>query len=217
MKLYGFLASPYVARIVMLARLKGIPLEALPPPGGGIKSPEYLALNPIGKMPALEDGGESLAESTIIMEYVEHKYPQKPTLPADPMQRARAHLLGRIFDLYVSPQVGVFFRNMNPATRNETEVATGKQGLQKTLGDLQHFMGNGPYAIGSALGYADCVILPPLLMTGMVVAGFGVTNIYEGLPKLSAWAQRMQQDPLAGPFSKEYRDALGAFIGGRRG
>ena len=52
MKLYGALASPYVARVVMCARLKGIdlPLESAP---GGMGSDEYKQINPIGKIPSL--------------------------------------------------------------------------------------------------------------------------------------------------------------------
>jgi glutathione S-transferase len=217
MKLYGSLVSPYVARVVLMARAKGLALEPTPPPGGGIKSPEYLALNPIGKMPTLEDGGRSLAESTVIMDYLEDKHPQPASLPADPMDRARARLLGRIVDLYVMAQVGVFFRNMNPAARSEADVANAKQALTKALGDLQHFMGPGPYAIGSSLGYADAAMLAPLVMTSGIVAGFGVTNMYEGLPKLSAWWQQMQKDAVAGPFIKEYQAAMAAFMASRRG
>jgi glutathione S-transferase len=133
------------------------------------------------------------------------------------MDRARARLLGRIVDLYVMAQGGVFFRNMNPATRNETDVANAKQALAKALGDLQHFMGPGPYAIGSSFGYADAAMLPPLLMTSGIVAGFGVTNMYEGLPKLAAWWQQMQKDALGGPFIKEYQAAMAAFMASRRG
>ena len=53
MKLYGSLVSPYVARVAFAARLKGLTLIPELPPGG-IKSAEFLHLNPIGKMPAME-------------------------------------------------------------------------------------------------------------------------------------------------------------------
>src|SRR5512145_2766913 len=62
MKLYGGLASPYVARVVLFARLKGLALEPQMP-AGGLKSPEYLAKNPMGKMPALEVDGTVIPES----------------------------------------------------------------------------------------------------------------------------------------------------------
>ncbi len=217
MKLYGSLVSPYVARVVLAARAKGMSLEPSAPPGGGIKSPEYLALNPIGKMPTLEDNGMALAESTVCMEYVDDAYPQNSIMPADPMQRARARLLGRIVDLYVVAQLGVFFRNMNPAQRNEADVTAAKTALNKALSDLQHFMGDGTYAIGNKLSFADCAILPPLLMTQGLAAGFGMHNLYDGMPRLTRWWQQMQSDAVTGPFIKEYQAAMAAFMASRRG
>lgn len=70
MKLYGSIASPYVARVVMYAKIKGIDLPAQETPGGSLKSPEYLKLNPIGKVPALEVNGQAFGESTIICDYL---------------------------------------------------------------------------------------------------------------------------------------------------
>ena len=51
MKLYGALASLYVARVVLAAKAKGVDLVPQMPPGG-MKSPEHLAMNPLGKIPA---------------------------------------------------------------------------------------------------------------------------------------------------------------------
>jgi glutathione S-transferase len=217
MKLYGSLVSPYVARVVLAARAKGLDLAPEAPPGGGIKSPEFLALNPMGKMPALEDGGKCLAESAVILEYLEEAYPQKPLMPAAPLDRAQVRLIGRIVDLYISTQTGPFFRNMNPATRNEAEVEGAKKALAKSLADLEHFASpGGPYLAGKSLTLADCTVLPSMLMTTGIVAGFGVKDLFEGLPRLSAWWQFMQSDALTGPFCKEYLAAMAAFLSSRR-
>ena len=54
MKLIGAIASPYVTRVVMFARLKGVDLPLESPPGGTPRSDEYLAMTPIGKIPSLE-------------------------------------------------------------------------------------------------------------------------------------------------------------------
>ena len=59
MKLYGSIISPYVARVVYAARMKGLDLEA-EMPANGIKSPEYLQINPLGKMPALDIGNKAI-------------------------------------------------------------------------------------------------------------------------------------------------------------
>ena len=84
MKLYGAIASPYVARVLMYAKIKGIDLPLSEAAGGNIKSPEYLKLNPIGKMPTLDVDGKGIGESTIICDYLDDVYPQKSGLPADP-------------------------------------------------------------------------------------------------------------------------------------
>ena len=65
MLLYGGLASPYVARVVLFARLKGIDLKPVMPEAG-IKSPQFLALNPIGRMPVLDVDGAVIPESEVI-------------------------------------------------------------------------------------------------------------------------------------------------------
>ena len=116
MKLYGALASPYVARVVLLARAKALDLVPAMP-AGGIKSPAYLALNPFGKMPTLDHDGQALIESQVICEYLEDLHPAPALMPADPLGRARVRTLCRVLDLYVAPESGVLFRQINPATR----------------------------------------------------------------------------------------------------
>ena len=83
MKLYGALASPYVARAVLFARLKGMELEMSQPPGGRPGTPEYKAFSPIGKIPSLEVDGQCIPESETICEYLEDAFPESPAMPAD--------------------------------------------------------------------------------------------------------------------------------------
>lgn len=216
MKLYGSLASPYVGRTVLGARWKGLDLPLEAPPGGGIKSPEYLRMNPMGKMPTLESGGRYVAESMVILEFLDDASPQKPLLPVDPVDRAHVRLMGRITDLYVMAHGGGFFRNLNPAQRNQAEVDVAAAGLRKGLADLEHFMGSGPYALGSTPTQADCAMLPCLMMMSSIVGAFGIANLLEGRPELEAWMKFMQSEPVAGPFAKEYTAAIQAFLSGRR-
>ncbi|HKU25420.1 MAG TPA: glutathione S-transferase N-terminal domain-containing protein, partial [Candidatus Sulfotelmatobacter sp.] len=70
-------------------------------PSGEHKKPEYLAINPVGKVPALIDGRVIVHDSTIINEYVEDTHPQHPLLPRDPVKRARARAFEDYADAYL--------------------------------------------------------------------------------------------------------------------
>ena len=216
MKLYGSLVSPYVARIALAAELKGISLEPQPPPGGGLKSAEFLALNPIGKMPALSVGDECLAESMVIMDYLEDAYPAPALLPADALSRAKARLLGRIIDLYVMSATRPLFAGLDPSKRNEEELKAGKEAYLKGLAQLEHFMDQGPCAVGGNLGYADCAMLQCLQLMGIIAARHDIADPYAGLPKLSAWWQHMRTLPASRGFIERYQAAITDFFQGRR-
>lgn len=80
---------------------------------GGIKSDEYLALNPQGKMPLLVlPDGLALPESEVISQYICHAYADSgPSLvPEDPETRAVAALATRIHDVYLVPIQGAMYR-----------------------------------------------------------------------------------------------------------
>jgi glutathione S-transferase len=212
MKLYGTLASPYVARVALAARAKGldIPIEM---PAGGIKSPEYLVINPLGKMPTLEHDGRHVIESQVILEYLETVVPQPALLPMDPFEAARARLLSRLLDLYVAPEASVLFRNMNPASRDAAAVETARGKLAAGFGYIEHFMGAGPYAVGPSLTHADCALLPHFVMLKQTVfPGFGVTDPTTTLPRLKAWWAQVERDPVTSRFVTEYGAAFAEFV-----
>ena len=90
-KLYDFATSPNCQRVKVVLEEKGVGYETVPVDlrKQEQKAPEYLALNPHGKVPVLVDGGTVLYESCIINEYLEDKYPDPSLLPADASARAR--------------------------------------------------------------------------------------------------------------------------------
>ncbi|HZT34507.1 MAG TPA: glutathione S-transferase N-terminal domain-containing protein, partial [Nitrososphaera sp.] len=95
LKLYDFPMSPRARKVRIVLAEKGLQYEkvTIDITKGEQKKPEFLAINPYGKVPALQDDGVTLYESTIIMEYLNDKYPHPPLLPLDPGQRARARVL----------------------------------------------------------------------------------------------------------------------------
>jgi glutathione S-transferase len=212
MKLYGSLVSPYVARVVLFAKLKGIELHPQMPEGG-IKSAAYLAMNPMGKMPTLEVDGIALPESEVICEYLEDIYPGSGGLPASPADRARARLIARIQDLYIGPNATTFIRNLNPAKRDEAAVATAKSAIEAGFGYLEHFLTADPYAAGPELSIADCALLPAFVMMRKTVFPiFGVSDPGSGPGKLGRWWPTVSADPITAPFVQQYSAALDDFI-----
>ena len=91
MKLYGSEQSPFVARIWIACEAKGIEVDNLGPPAAGLKSPEYLAINPVGKVPALIDDDTPIIESETILDYIEDCHPAPPLRPAAPLADDEAH------------------------------------------------------------------------------------------------------------------------------
>jgi glutathione S-transferase len=212
MKLYGSIASPYVARVVMYAKLKGVDLPLAEAPGG-IKSPEYLKLNPIGKMPTLDVDGKGIGESTIICDYLEDVYPQKPGLPKDPFDRARSRLVGRITDLYLAQHVGPLFRQMNPATRDKAAVEAAGKEIAKAFGYLEQVMGPGPFCVGATPTFGDCALSCSTAMTRkiLVAGNFGIPDpVASG--RLATWWKAIEGNEVCAGVLKEYGTAFDGFM-----
>lgn len=212
MRLHGGLASNYVARVVLFARLKGLTLVP-EMPAGGIKTPEYLARNPMGKMPVLEVDGTAIPESEVICEFLEDLHPGTGGLPGTPAERARARLIARIHDVYLSPAVSTLFRNLNPAKRDEAAVAGAKSAAETGFGYLEHFVVATPFAAGSRLSLADCALLPTfVLLRKTAFPAFGLTDPSAGTGALGRWFAACEADPLSGAFMQEYSIAVDAFL-----
>ena len=100
-KLYDFSLSPRARKVRITLEAKGLEYETvlIDITKGEQKTPEYLAINPYGKVPALQDNGTTVYESTIIMEYLNDTYPHpRPLLPGrwrPARPRPRPHALCR--------------------------------------------------------------------------------------------------------------------------
>ena len=88
MKLYSFPGSPNAlrSRAVIYELEAPVEIVTLNMRAGQNKTPEYLAINPNGKVPVLVDGDLVIWESRAINAYLASKFPQKDLYPADPAQ-----------------------------------------------------------------------------------------------------------------------------------
>jgi glutathione S-transferase len=109
MKLYGANPSPFFRKARVVLEEKGIPYqtEALVPIP---KTPQLLALHPMGKIPVLRDGDVVVPDSSVICAYLEKKHPRPALYPDDPADLARALFLEEYADTAIGQALGgVFF------------------------------------------------------------------------------------------------------------
>ena len=89
-KLYGMALSGHCHRVHLFLSLLGLPFEQVNVDlmGGAHKRPEFLAMNPFGQVPVIEDGDVTLADSNAILVYLEGRYAPGQWLPRDPVGAA---------------------------------------------------------------------------------------------------------------------------------
>jgi glutathione S-transferase len=214
MKLYGAIASPYVTRVLLFAKLKGVELPIEGVPGGSTRGPEYLKLNPIGKMPALDVSGQIIPESSVICDYLEDAYPKKSGIGGDAGQKARSRLIARVVDLYLATAVGTFFRQLNPATRDQAAVDAGAVELKKAFGYLEHFMGAGPFVVGGEPTLGDCALYPyTILIKKLVFGNFPtVEDPTTGNGRFAKWWNACNGNSTFSAIGGEYGAAVDGFM-----
>ncbi len=214
MKLYGAIASPYVARVVMLARLKGIDLPLERAPGGGLRSDEYRAFNPIGRMPSLEVDGRCIAESEVICEYLEEAYPEPPLLPADLTLRAHSRMVSRINDLYIAPYNTGLIQQQHADPRDQQLIDHAAAEFEKGFHYVAHFMGPGPFAAGDQPSIGDCALVPFIIMLKQTVFPFfeEIADPTDRDGRLATWWQAIQNDPGCREAADEIDLALSEFL-----
>src|ERR1700755_2945934 len=121
---------------------------------GAQRSPEYLAVNPMGKVPALQDGDATMAEAAAICAYVAERYPDAKLAPpvGDPL---RAKYLYSLFygPGCIEPTI------VQLATKIEMNpVAAGWGDAQRVIDVLDGALQKGPWILGENFSAADIVI-----------------------------------------------------------
>lgn len=171
MKLYTYFRSSAAYRVRIALHLKGLEYEAVPVhltrDGGEQRRPEYLALNPAGLVPALEDAGRVLTQSLAIIEYLDETHPQAPLLPAQALDRARvreiAQMIGcdihPINNLRVLQYLGREFA-ATEAQRNAWYRHWVELGLATVEARLAGDGRSGAFCHGDRPGLADCCLVP---------------------------------------------------------
>jgi len=227
-KLFEHPLSPYAQKVKIALIEKGIPFETAMPDllSGGDAA--FRAANPRLEVPALVDGDASVFDSTIILEYIEDKWPKPPLLPAAPVERARARTLEEICDTqYEAINWGLFeirvFGRAKGALADEMIARAGKQ-IAGMNAYLERALGGAEYFHGAQFGWADLSVIPHV-NAAAAVNGFAPP----AGSALARWLDRVRERPSvqrvaaealatmsgfemlpqlieAGMFVREYRD-----------
>jgi glutathione S-transferase len=153
----------------------------------------FLKLSPMGKMPALQDepGGVVVAESTIVIEYLNDRFPQAGLIPSDPDLARRTRFLDRVFDNYVENQMQKVIADiLRPeGGKDPLGVEQARGQLAMSYAYLERELGEGPWAMGAAFTLADCSAAPALFYADKVAP------LGEAHPRLSAYLERLKSRP----------------------
>jgi glutathione S-transferase len=215
MKLYNLNLSNFATKCRIAIYEKGANVEIVAVPGGNMKSPEYLRVNPLGKIPTLDADGLIIPESEVINEYLEEKFPNPPLLPKSPEDRARVRWFTRYHDLYLDPPIRAMFAHLNPKSRDEKVVNEKLSEIQARLDQLQTMLApSGNFAAGPEFTLADCSLVPTTFFFVSMLPEFGAKSPLEGRPKYDAWWNKVQPRPSVSKALAEMGAALKAMMGG---
>ena len=186
--------SPYAQKVKIALDEKGIAYEAkMPVVGSGQPDREFLKANPRGEVPALIDGEDSIFDSTIILEYIEDKWPAPPLLTGNPAARAKARTIEEVMDTHFEPinwgmgEVKWFKRATGERARTLEASAHGQ--ARGIYAWLTRHLGDAPWFNGDAFGWADLSVVPYL----NTAAAYGI-GPDESSP-LGKWLMRVNEKP----------------------
>ena len=196
MKLYVFPVAPNPTRLRSYVAEKGIAIEQVMVDlrEKAQKRPEFLAKNPLGRLPVLElDDGECISESLAIIEYLEELHPEPPMLGATPLERLRVRSAERLVDWGVLHPVALIVH----ATRSplglppRPEMAEFfRERLDETLPLVDARLGAAPFVCGERPTIADCT-----LWAAQGFASFGGVEIPDRHRHFARWRDEFSRRP----------------------
>jgi len=171
MKLYTYFRSSAAYRVRIALELKGIPCEpvAVDLRPGAHRQADYLALNPQGLVPALEDGGAVFGQSLAIIEYLEEIHPQPPLLPRGALDRARVRSLALAIACDIHPLNNLRVLNHLRAPLGHDQAAVDAwyrhwiaEGFRALEAEAGRCSGDGRHLFGAGVTLADVCLVPQM-------------------------------------------------------
>jgi len=177
---------------------------------GGMKSKEYLALNPQGKIPLMiaDEIGMPIPESDTICRYLISKYSENG--PSFQPENTKSNLIARLHDMYLTTIQGCLYKATPPfgmhGTRKDA-IAEFRRQLQ-VIDDLLD--GKGQYLCGDEVSLGDATLFPTMIFAKYMLPKFGIP-VEEALPgKIDKWYEGIIQSDE--DFQKVYGEVMGGLL-----
>ena len=169
MKLHGYFRSSAAYRVRIALNLKGLSADHLPHHlrKGEQRDPAYLAINPQGLVPTLQDDrGVILTQSLAIIEWLDETHPEPPLLPTDPLRRAKIRAFAMVLacDTHPVQNLKVLARLRELGLPDEQVTAWAAWANREGLTACETLIANepGPFCFGAAPTLADLCLVPQL-------------------------------------------------------
>lgn len=212
MKLYNLNHSPYATRVRTVIRKKGLEVE-ISVPDQALRTEEFIAHFPLGKIPVLElDDGSQLPDSWVIMEYLDAVGDGLPLSPSGTLERAHMQLLTRYADTYLSP--GGLFPLFNVVTQGRIAEGAKQElaALDNELARLERLLKMLPAFESRALNLGDMALVPHLDFVMMLTPLFGRTDPLADYPRVAEWLQWAKSDAAVARSAQEMAEAVAGFF-----
>lgn len=213
MLLYEHPLSSYAQKVKIALREKGLDFRAETPAaiGTGEAGGAFAAASPRNEVPALIDGQAHIFDSTIILEYLEDKYPSPPLLPRDPAARAKARMIEEICDtLYEAVNWGLseirWFKRADGEQAEKMKAVAARQTAELQAW-LTEKLGTAPWFNGDSFGWADLSVAP--YVNRSFFYGLGTPA---GSP-LARWRERLCDRPSVAATFAEFEAAAAGMTG----
>lgn len=193
--------SPFAWRVWLALEAKALPYEqkVLNFSAGDLRTPDYAAINPRRKVPAIVDDGFALYESQAIVEYLDERYPQGTALfPGDPRSRALVRRMVQEADHYVAAAMNPLLDQILFSPReqwDESVIAAARTRFARELGRWERII-LGDWLAGGELSAADFTLYPHVALALRLDRKKPDVDI-RGLigPVLGAWMRRLEALP----------------------
>jgi len=166
-KLYTYFRSSAAYRVRIALNLKGVPYESLAVNllKGEQQGEGYTAINPQGRVPALDTGDAVLIQSPAILEYLDEVHPEPPLLPVGALNRARVRAVASIVGCDIHPLNNLcvlrYLKNklgQEQSAIDEWYAHWIRQGFEV----IEDMIEPGPFAFGSRVTLADVYLVPQI-------------------------------------------------------